>query len=288
MATLICPAPAKLNLFLHITGRRTDGYHLLQTAFVFLDYADDLSFELRLDGEIVLTTSLANVAMQDNLIFKAAHLLQQHTRVVLGVNIGLQKRIPMGGGLGGGSSDAATTLLALNQLWQLKLSLAELATLGLQLGADVPIFIRGEAAWAEGVGEQFQSISIPENWYLVIIPPCEVKTAEIFSHSELTRDTQAIKIHDFYDGRVHNDFEPLVKKLYPEVAAAFDWLEQYTTAFLTGTGACIFGKFVEQQQAVKIANMIPQPFSGFVTQGLNHSPAHCVLSSKSNWGVAKR
>lgn len=289
MAHLICPAPAKLNLFLHITGRRADGYHLLQTVFQFLDYCDELQFTLREDGQLQLTPSLANIAPHDNLIYRAASLLQQQSRCRLGANISVTKKIPLGGGLGGGSSDAAATLLALNQLWQLGLSLTDLADIGLQLGADIPIFVMGQAAWAEGVGEKFTLISLPEPWYVVIIPPCEVATAKIFSHTQLTRDSSPIKIQEFTEGHIRNDCEPLVRNLYPEVAAALDWLGQYTQAMLTGTGACIFGRFVERQAAEAVLAKLPETFSGFIAKGLNHSPLHRVLGyDNQNWGVAKR
>ncbi len=277
MATLICPAPAKLNLFLHITGRRPDGYHLLQTVFQFIDYCDQLYFTLRHDAQIIITTPLPTVNLSDNLIYRAAMLLQKSTGCQQGVDIALQKKIPLGGGLGGGSSNAATTLLALNKLWQLGLSLRELAHLGVQLGADVPVFIQGHAAWAEGIGEKLLNITLPEPWYVVIIPACQVSTVKIFSHSQLTRDSTAIKIQDFNELSSRNDCEALVKNLYPEVAAALDWLGQYTRAKLTGTGGCIFGRFEQRQSAQAVLDKLPERFSGFIAQGLNHSPLHRVL-----------
>lgn len=277
MAALICSAPAKLNLFLHIIGQRADNYHLLQTVFQFIDYCDELRFTLRRDTALQLHSGLAGVPPAENLIYRAARLLQQTTGVKLGADIIFTKQIPLGGGLGGGSSNAAAALLALNRLWDLRLSLPELAELGLQLGADVPVFIHGTAAWAEGIGEKLSAISLPEPWYLVIIPPCHVSTAKIFSHSQLTRSSTAIKIADFYEGRCRNDAESLVKSLYPEVAAALDWLSQHTSACLTGTGACVFGKFCEQQAAVDVLSELPKGFSGFVAKGLNKSPLHDIL-----------
>ena len=277
MATLICPAPAKLNLMLRITGRRSDGYHLLQTVFQFIDYCDELIFTTRTDDQIQINSALNDVATSDNLIYRAAMLLKKATDCPLGATIAFQKRIPLGGGLGGGSSNAATTLLALNKLWKLDLSLEKLAQLGLQLGADVPIFIHGRAAWAEGIGEKLIDITLPEPWYVVIIPACQVSTAKIFSHSQLTRDSTPIKIQHFNEGDSRNDCEQLVKRLYPEVAAALDWLGQYTRVMLTGTGACIFGHFSEWQDAQAVLKKLPETFSGFVAKGLNHSPLHRVL-----------
>lgn len=277
MATLICPSPAKLNLFLHVIGRRSDGYHLLQTIFQFIDFCDELSFTQREDSHIHLTPALAGITQEHNLIFRAARLLQDTTGCTLGADIHLHKIIPMGGGLAGGSSNAATTLLALNRLWRLELSLVELAELGLKLGADVPIFVHGQVAFAEGIGERFTPISLPESWFLVIIPPCQVTTAKIFSHTQLTRDSSPIKIADFQEGKTRNDCEPLVRSLYPEVAAALDWLKQYTQAVLTGTGACVFGRFDKRQDAQAVLDNLPDRFSGFIAQGLNHSPLHRVL-----------
>lgn len=277
MATLICPAPAKLNLMLHVTGRREDGYHLLQTVFQFIDYCDELSFTLRTDYQVHIDTALDNVAIHDNLIYRAAMLLKTATKCRRGTTITFKKKIPLGGGLGGGSSNAATTLLALNRLWGLGLSLDELAQLGLPLGADVPIFIHGKAAWAEGIGEKLIDIALPEPWYVVIIPPCQISTAKIFSHSQLTRDSTPIKIQHFNDGNNRNDCEQLVKRLYPEVAAALDWLGQYTRVMLTGTGSCIFGSFSEWQDAQAVLEKLPEAFSGFIAKGLNHSPLHRVL-----------
>lgn len=268
----VWPAPAKLNLFLHITGRRADGYHELQTAFQFLDYGDSLEFEVTPSPELKLRDSIAGVSDDDNLILRAARLLQQHAGIDKGAVIAVTKRLPMGGGLGGGSSNAATTLVALNQLWQCGLKLPELAHLGLQLGADVPVFIIGEAAWAEGVGEQFTPISPAEPWFAVIKPDCHVSTAEIFSSVELTRDCEPITISRFLSGEGRNVCEDVVKKHYPAVAQALNWLAEYAAPRMTGTGACVFAEFDEQQQAQQVIQNLPSSWKGFVAKGINRSP----------------
>lgn len=285
MPTLIVPAPAKLNLFLHVLGRRADGYHDLQTVFQFLDYGDELSFISNADKKIHLRGQIAELPLQQDLIFKAASLLQQVSGCTQGVNIQINKRLPLGAGLGGGSSNAATTLLALNKLWQLDFSLLKLAELGLQLGADVPIFIHGQAAWAEGIGEKLQTLeNLFEPWYLVLIPPCQVTTAKIFSDPQLTHATPPIKIEDFLQddgqGNFRNDLETIVCKRYPEVAKAKQWLSQFATARMTGTGSCIFATFDNQQQAATIAAQIPEWLTGFIAKGLNRSPAHIAISIK--------
>lgn len=272
MKTLSIKAPAKLNLFLHITGQRLDGYHTLQTAFQFLDYCDELTFEIRDDDKIHLTDKLPGVATEDNIIWRAANLLQQTTQCKFGADIKLKKHIPMGGGLGGGSSDAATTLLALNHLWQTHLSKKQLAELGLQLGADVPVFIHGKAAFAEGIGEVLQFITPPEPWYLVLVPDCQISTAEIYRAPELTRNTAPITIRQFLDRGGHNDCEPVVRKRYPAVERALDWLAQYAPAKMTGTGACVFASFAAHQQALTIAAQVPKHLHSFVARGLNTSP----------------
>lgn len=268
----VWPAPAKLNLFLHITGRRADGYHELQTAFQFLDYGDSLEFEVTPSPELKLRDSIVGVSDDDNLILRAARLLQQHAGIDKGAVIAVTKRLPMGGGLGGGSSNAATTLVALNQLWQCGLKLPELAHLGLQLGADVPVFIIGEAAWAEGVGEQFTPISPAEPWFAVIKPDCHVSTAEIFSSVELTRDCEPITISRFLSGEGRNVCEDVVKKHYPAVAQALNWLAEYAAPRMTGTGACVFAEFDEQQQAQQVIKNLPSSWKGFVAKGINRSP----------------
>ena len=266
------PSPAKLNLFLHITGRRCNGYHELQTVFQFLDYGDTLTFEPTLNGDIELLTPMEGVEYDDNLIVRAAKMLQEYAKIELGVRISLTKILPMGGGLGGGSSNAATTLVALNQLWDCQLSNAELASIGLKLGADVPVFIDGHAAWAEGVGEKLSPILPPEPWYAVIVPSCHVSTAEIFSAEELTRNCEPITISRFLSGEGRNVCEDVVKNLYPEVAESLDWLMQYGQARMTGTGACVFVDVNSQQQAQKIVNDLPKHWQGFVAKGCNHSP----------------
>lgn len=270
------PAPAKLNLFLHLTGRREDGYHCLQTVFQFLDYSDRLYFDIRPDPAIHRFGGPAGVPQQADLCVRAARLLQETTGTQQGVDICNEKIIHVGGGLGGGSSDAATTLWALNRLWGLGLNARELAGLGLQLGADVPVFIQGEAAWAEGVGEILTPVTLPEPWYLVVIPPVSVSTADIFSDPELTRDTPEMTIRDFLYGGGHNDCEAVVRRRHPEIAAALDWLDTMTPARLTGTGACIFAAFGAEAEARTIEQQMPAAWSGFVARGCNRSPLQAI------------
>lgn len=281
MTRLTLPAPAKLNLFLHITGRRPDGYHLLQTVFQFLEQADTLHFSRREDGIITLTPDIPGVPAGSNLIVRAARLLQAHTGSTTGANIRLEKRLPMGGGIGGGSSDAATTLLGLNRLWGLNLPLDELAALGLQLGADVPVFVRGHAAWAEGVGETLAPVDIPEPWYLVLTPNAHVSTADVFRHPQLTRDTPAITVAAFLGGglarSIRNDCENIVRQLSPEVNAALNWLAQHGTARMTGTGACCFIACPDRATAEHL--LATSPIPGFVSRGCNQSPAHVALAA---------
>lgn len=282
MTRLTLPAPAKLNLFLHITGRRADGYHLLQTVFQFLEQADTLHFSRREDGVIALTPDIPGVPAENNLIVRAARLLQAHTHCRLGADIQLEKRLPMGGGIGGGSSDAASTLLGLNRLWGLDLPLDVLASLGLQLGADVPVFVRGHAAWAEGVGESLTPVDIPEPWYLVLTPPAHISTADVFRHPQLTRDTPAITVADFLGGglarSVRNDCENIVRQLSPEVDAALTWLARHGTARMTGTGACCFVACPDRATAEHLLANSPLP--GFVSKGCNRSPAHVALAAQ--------
>ncbi|MCX4187010.1 4-(cytidine 5'-diphospho)-2-C-methyl-D-erythritol kinase [Methylophaga sp. OBS4] len=278
------PAPAKLNLFLHITGRRSDGYHELQTAFQFLDYGDSLQFDVTEDTRLQLTAPVAGVSDENNLILRAARLLQQYAGVQKGALISVQKRLPMGGGLGGGSSNAATTLVALNALWQCHLSAAELAQIGLKLGADVPVFIAGHAAWAEGVGEKLTPISPTEPWFAVIVPDCHVSTAEIFSSSELTRDCEPITISRFLSGEGRNVCEAVVRKHYPAVANALNWLAKYAAPRMTGTGACVFADFDNQAEAQKVVDNLPSNWQGFVAKGCNRSPltTFALTSKKSD------
>ena len=277
-ATLILPAPAKLNLFLHITGRRADGYHELQTLFQFLDHGDELGFVLREDGEIHLHTPIDGVPHDSNLIVRAARLLQQESGTPLGADIWLEKRLPMGGGIGGGSSDAATTLVGLNHLWQTQLNEDRLAALGLRLGADVPVFVRGRAAFAEGVGEQLQAVELSEPWFLVAVPQVFVSTAEVFSAPELTRNTPPIKVRSLLEGGGHNDCQPVVEARYPEVRNALILLNKFVPARLTGTGACVFGSFPNRDDADKVARQLPATLPSFVAQGRNISMLHRRLN----------
>jgi len=266
------PAPAKLNLLLRIVGRRTDGYHLLQTVFQFVDIADQLSFNLRTDGVIKRVTPLEGVEEDQDLVIRAARLLQQESGTAFGAEIKLDKQLPMGGGLGGGSSDAATTLVALNALWNVGLTEDQLAKLGLKLGADVPVFIRGYAAWGEGVGETLTPIDLPEPWYLVLVPPCHVSTAEIFSDPALERNSPSITVDDFLSGCVDNSCLPVVSRRYPEVAQALDWLNQHAEARLTGTGGCVFAAFKDEESARQVLKQIPKQYQGLVGRGVNCSP----------------
>lgn len=266
------PAPAKLNLFLHITGRRDDGYHLLQTVFQFLDYGDELNFSVREDGAINRLTPLPGVPEESDLVVRAARLLKDRTATPLGVDIEVIKRLPMGGGLGGGSSDAATTLVALNQLWDTGLGEDELSELGLALGADVPIFVHGYAAWAEGVGEQLEPVDPPEPWFVVLIPPVSVATAAVFGDPELTRNSPPITICAFLSGEGTNVCEPVVRKRYPEVAQVIDWLGQFSPSRMTGTGSCVFAAFDSRPAAQAVLDQAPKEWQGFVARGLNRSP----------------
>ncbi|UJP00425.1 MAG: 4-(cytidine 5'-diphospho)-2-C-methyl-D-erythritol kinase [Nitrosomonas sp.] len=275
------PAPAKLNLFLHVVGRRPDGYHLLQTVFRFIDFSDQIGFEVRGDGVIKLHNPIAGVPEEKDLCVRAARLLQQKTATTQGADIFLQKQIPMGGGLGGGSSDAATTLLALNHLWQLNLNREQLLELGLQLGADVPVFVFGQNAFAQGVGEKLAAIELPPAWYLVLVPPVQVSTAEIFASKELTRNTIPITIPPFSVWQGHNDLELVVCQAYPEVARCLEWLkrlENTTIAAMSGSGACVFAEFATEQAARVAFERIPTDMKGFVAKGLDCHPMHKTLN----------
>jgi 4-diphosphocytidyl-2-C-methyl-D-erythritol kinase len=286
MPSLTLPAPAKLNLFLHITGRRADGYHDLQTVFQLLDYGDELRFETRDDGLLNLICdgpqALDDVPANDNLVLRAARALraraaqstdQRASTAVPGADIRLAKRLPTGGGIGGGSSDAATTLLALNRLWGTRLDEDELADLGRHLGADVPVFVRGRSAWAEGVGEALQPIDLPERWFLVIHPGCHVSTPEVFRHPELTRDSAAITIAAFFAGPTRNDCEELVRRLHPPVDNALNWLDKFGEARMTGTGAGVFAAFPTQEAVLEVQSGVPEGWQSFVARGVNRSPA---------------
>lgn len=272
MTSLTLPAPAKLNLFLHITGQREDGYHLLQTVFRFLDYSDEITLTLRDDNIIQRVAGNNNVPEAEDLMIRAAYSLREHVSGSGGVDIAITKRIPMGGGLGGGSSNAATVLYGLNQLWGCGLSSDELARLGLQLGADVPVFIHGKAAWAEGVGEQLTPIDLPNKWYVVVAPDVHISTKEIFSKKELTRNMPPIKVATFLTGTTQNVFESVVRKQYPEVEKVFSTLSEYSNPKLTGSGACVFAEFNSQKEANQVLEKISKKCSGFVAKGVAISP----------------
>lgn len=278
MATLTLLSPAKLNLFLHITGRRADGYHNLQTLFQLLDYGDTLSFTPNSQGRISLQPEIPGVAFEQNLIIKAVRALEPFKSHSDGVDIQLEKRLPMGGGIGGGSSNAATTLVALNYLWGCNLGKAQLQQIGLMLGADVPVFINAQTAWAEGVGEALMPIKTPSKWFLVVQPDCHVSTAEIFSHKDLTRDTSAIKVAAFLERGGKNDCEALVKTLYPAVNEAVTWLQKFDrNAKMTGTGACVFASFDSAEEAQQVQALLPKHLPGFVAQGVDKSPLYKYL-----------
>ncbi len=275
---LTCPAPAKLNLFLHVTGRRADGYHLLQTVFRFIDFADTLHFSLRTDAEVRHLNPLPGVLAENDLTVRAARLLQAETGCRLGVDIRIDKRLPMGGGLGGGSSDAATTLIALNRLWQLGLGRERLQQLGLSLGADVPVFVFGRNAFAEGVGEALAPINLPSPWYVVLMPQVEVPTAKIFAAEALTRNTLPIRMAAFPDVLTRNDLQPVVCEMFPQVQKAIEWLSQFAEAKMTGSGACVFAEFDSQQSAQSVLESAPAGFKGVVARGLDQHPMLAWLS----------
>jgi 4-diphosphocytidyl-2-C-methyl-D-erythritol kinase len=266
------PAPAKLNLMLRVVGRRADGYHSLQTVFQLLDYGDELRFGVRHDGAVVRSGTVEGVPPETDLVVRAARALQSATGCTAGADIALHKRLPMGGGLGGGSSDAATTLHALNRLWRLGLGVDELAAIGLRLGADVPVFVRGHSSWSEGVGEVLTPIVLPPAWYLVVRPPCEVSTRDVFADPELTRNSPLMTIADFLAGAWGNDCRPVVEQRYPPVAEALRWLGRFTLPRLTGTGSCVFGVFATEQEALGVLAQLPERFAGFVSRGIDRSP----------------
>jgi 4-diphosphocytidyl-2-C-methyl-D-erythritol kinase len=272
MRSLGWPAPAKLNLFLHVTGRRADGFHELQTAFQLIDLCDSLDFEVCEGGTIERVAGNVTVAAEDDLVVRAARLLQRRGGSRRGVRITLTKRIPLQGGLGGGSSDAATTLVALNELWQTGIGVDELAALGLELGADVPVFVRGTSAWAEGVGEKLAPLELPPRWFAVIWPAVAVSTGTVFQAPELTRNSPKITIRGFLQTGGRNDCEPVVTARYPEVRQALDWLGQFGTARMTGTGSCVFAAFVAQDDAARALRNLPGDWDGFVVRGLAVSP----------------
>lgn len=271
-------APGKLNLFLHINGRRDDGYHELQTLFQFIDFADELAIDVTPCGPIKFQTAIAGINTADNLIVKAANMLKAYSQTKHGAQIDLLKKLPMGAGIGGGSSDAATTLMVLNKLWKLDLPLSELAVIGRKLGADVPIFIFGQAAFAEGIGDVMTPAKIDERWYLLLIPKVAVSTAEVFCDPELPRNTPKFDLTQFNYNETRNDCQTIVAKNYPKVAQALQWLVEYAPARMTGTGSCIFAPFTDEQTARAAATRCPMEFSARICRGLNRSPLHQQLN----------
>ena len=281
----VFPAPAKLNLFLHVIGRRPDGYHELQTVFRFIDAADRLSVTVRDDGAIRRVNAVPGVPEDEDLVVRAARLLQQESGTRLGADITLEKRLPLGGGLGGGSSDAATALLALNHLWDTGFKRAGLQALGLKLGADVPVFVYGRNAFGEGVGERLQALELPPEWYVVLVPPVAVSTPAVFARPELTRSTDAIRMAVFstgwrqwrsaFGGR--NDLEPVVRRMHPEVARSLDWLAGFGDARMTGSGACVFCGFETERAAIEVLERKPADIAGFVARGLEEHPLRALV-----------
>ena len=277
MDCLSIETPAKLNLVLNITGRRADGYHLLETAFQFIDWYDYLEFTVTRDAVLQRHADNSDIPPESDLVIRAARRLQAHAGVCRGAIIRIDKRIPIGGGLGGGSSDAAACLLALNQLWQLNYSLDQLAEIGLTLGADVPVFIRGRAAWATGLGEQLIPLDLPETCYLVIDPGVQVSTAAVFNAEELTRDNDPLTIRAFLRGAGGNVCEPVARRQYSEVGAALDWLGQFATARMSGTGGCVFAAFDSLNQAEALKSKVPGHWVARVVQAMNYNPVHRQL-----------
>lgn len=270
------PSPAKLNLFLHVVGQRPNGYHELETVFQFLDYGDTIELQVNATNNIEILTPIKGVKTSDNLIYKAAKLLQEHASSSCGVDIKITKVLPMGGGLGGGSSNAATILLALNKLWNINLPINTLAELGLKLGADVPIFIHGIAAFAQGIGEVLTPITPTEHWYLVSKPDCSISTQDVFTSPELVRDTPKLILNNISEDlnieECHNDCETIVIKNYPKVAKLLAWLIEYAPSRMTGTGACIFSRFNTKNEAQKVQSALPEGVESFVAKGINQSP----------------
>ncbi|MFK7891555.1 MAG: 4-(cytidine 5'-diphospho)-2-C-methyl-D-erythritol kinase [Granulosicoccus sp.] len=270
-------APAKINLFLHVTGRRSDGYHTLQTLYQFVDLCDVLQFAVREDSEVHLKSEFAEVPSEENLVVRAARALQAHSGTRAGTDITLTKVIPTGGGLGGGSSDAATTLVALNEFWRLGLSIKELAEIGVTVSADVPVFVYGQSSWAEGIGEKLTPVAPLEPWYLIVNPPCQVSTEELFNAPELTRNTSPITIRDFMDGRSTNVFESMVVSRHPEVGEALAWLRSNYKGYrakMSGTGSCVFTAFENEENAQALCDKLPSNMKGYVVKGRNASPLY--------------
>lgn len=279
MTDIAYPAPAKVNLFLHVTGRREDGYHTLQTVFRFLDHGDTLRFEVRQDDRVRRVSGPVGVAAESDLVVRAARALQARTGVRLGVDIHLEKRLPLGGGLGGGSSDAATTLIVLNRLWHLDLPRAELLAIALSLGADVPVFVFGRSAFAEGVGEILEPVMLPAAWYLVLVPPVHVSTAEVFGRPELTRNSDPIRMAAFFSGSTRNDLEPVVRRLHPAVDDALEWLSRYGAARMSGSGASVFSEFDTEAAARAVFDRRPEHLPGFVARGLDEHPLRSMTAT---------
>ena len=278
-------APAKLNLMLHIVGRRPDGYHELQTVFQLITLYDAIDIAVREDGVISRPNGPAGVPESEDLVVRAAQALKTVTGTGLGAYLSVLKRIPMGGGLGGGSSDAATTLVALNQMWKTGLTSAQLAAIGANLGADIPIFIAGRSAWAEGVGEKLTPVSLgAESWYLVIFPGIAVPTASVFQAPELTRNSPPTTMRGFLETGGRNDCEAVVRARFPAVGEALDWLGRHAPARLTGTGSCVFAKFSRAADAERVAARVPDVWRAYVVRGLDESP---LLEELGRWGVAK-
>jgi 4-diphosphocytidyl-2-C-methyl-D-erythritol kinase len=279
--TTTWPSPAKLNLFLYITGRRANGYHELQTLFQFIDFGDQLAITANRTGQIEITPELPGVKLEQNLIWKAADALKQATGCQYGAKIDIDKVLPMGGGIGGGSSNAATTLVALNYLWQLNLTLDQLADIGLALGADVPVFVKGFAAFAQGVGEKLEPVTPDEKWYLIVRPNVSIATVDIFTHPDLTRNTPKRSWNELESTGYENDCEKIVRLLYPEVDQQLSWLLQYAPSRLTGTGSCVFAEFATKNEADGILEKLPERTTAFVAQGKNISPLHLTLEQIS-------
>jgi 4-diphosphocytidyl-2-C-methyl-D-erythritol kinase len=272
------PAPAKLNLFLHVVGRRADGYHLLQSVFRLIEHGDELGIKLRDDGVIRRLNAVEGVPVESDLCLRAANLLKQHTRCTPGADIELVKKLPLGGGLAGGSSDAATVLLALNRLWNTRLSRHALQELGAQLGADVPFFLFGESAFVEGIGERLTPLTLKPAWYLVLVPAIQVPTAEIFGAAELRRDAAPILPAQYSDGFGANALEPVTRARYPEVARHLDWLSHHAAARMTGSGACVFAEFPAADAASAVLESLPSGMRGFIARGLDRHPLHDLAS----------
>ena len=270
------PAPAKLNLFLHVTGRRADGYHLLQSAFVMIDRCDEVRLRVREDGVIRRVNDVPGVPEEADLVVRAARALQSEAGCTQGVDIELEKRIPMGAGLGGGSSDAATVLVALDSLWKLSLGTERLQRVGLSIGADVPFFVAGRNAWVEGIGERLQPLDIPPAWYVVLVPPVHVATRDVFTAPELTRDHETLKIEDFsaqpQAPGLLNDLEAVVLPRYPQVRSHLEWLRRFGKARMTGSGGCVFAAFAARGEAQRVMDALPTTMQGFIAQGLTQHP----------------